>query len=169
MEQNTPKFRLRLNLFDGIILIAALAVGAFLLWNAGKPRAASQDAPQSAPSTVQYTVRFQRWREGTGEMIQPDDQLIDNIKNFELGQVVSTETAPAEMTSLDHSHRIYRQAIVEGYEDILVTVQAPCAIANGSIQVGGGFDLRVGTTVYIKGPGYMGSGPIVSIQREVAK
>lgn len=39
MEQNTPKFRLRLNLFDGIILIAALAVGAFLLWNAGKPQA----------------------------------------------------------------------------------------------------------------------------------
>ena len=125
MEQNTPKFRLRLNLFDGIILIAALAVGAFLLWNAGKPQAASQ--------------------------------------------VVSTETAPAEMTSLDHKNRIYRQAIVEGYEDILVTVQAPCAIVNGSIQVGGGFDLRVGTTVYIKGPGYMGSGPIVSIQREVAK
>ena len=52
-------------------------------------------------------------------MIQPDDQLIDNIKNFELGQVVSTETAPAEMTSLDHKNRIYRQAIVEGYEDIL--------------------------------------------------
>ena len=87
----------------------------------------------------------------------------------ELGQVVSAETAPAEMTSLDHKNRIYRQAIVEGYEDILVTVQAPCAIVNGSIQVGGGFDLRVGTTVYIKGPGYMGSGPVVSIQREVAK
>ena len=34
MEQNNGKFRLRLNLFDGIVLIVALAVGAFLLWNA---------------------------------------------------------------------------------------------------------------------------------------
>ena len=168
MEQNTPKFRLRLNLFDTIVLVLALAVGAFLLWRAVKPAAPVQADP-AATSTIRYTVRFQRWREGTGEMIQPDDQLIDNIKNFELGQVVSAETAPAEMTSLDHKNRIYRQAIVEGYEDILVTVQAPCAIVNGSIQVGGGFDLRVGTTVYIKGPGYMGSGPVVSIQREVAK
>lgn len=31
MEQNTPKFRLRLNLFDTIVLVLALAVGAFLL------------------------------------------------------------------------------------------------------------------------------------------
>ena len=31
MEPNTPKFRLRLNLFDGIVLVLALAVGAFLL------------------------------------------------------------------------------------------------------------------------------------------
>ena len=40
MEQKTPKFRLRLNLFDGIVLVLALAVGAFLLWNAMKPAAA---------------------------------------------------------------------------------------------------------------------------------
>ena len=39
MEQNTPKFRLRLNLFDTIVLVLALAVGAFLLWRAVKPAA----------------------------------------------------------------------------------------------------------------------------------
>ena len=36
MEQNTPKFRLRLNLFDGIILALALAAGAVLLWMAAR-------------------------------------------------------------------------------------------------------------------------------------
>ena len=34
MEQHNQKFRLRLNLFDAIVLIIALAVGAFVLWNA---------------------------------------------------------------------------------------------------------------------------------------
>ena len=42
MEQNTPKFRLRLNLFDTIVLVLALAVGAFLLWRAVKPAAPVQ-------------------------------------------------------------------------------------------------------------------------------
>ena len=46
MEPNTPKFRLRLNLFDGIVLVLALAVGAFLLWRAVKP---------AAPVPVSYT------------------------------------------------------------------------------------------------------------------
>ena len=34
MEQNTQKFRLKLNLFDGIVLVLAVAVAAFLLWRA---------------------------------------------------------------------------------------------------------------------------------------
>ena len=63
MEQNTPKFRLRLNLFDGIILALALAAGAVLLWMAAR---GSAPAAQSAvPSTVEYTVRFLAWPEGS--------------------------------------------------------------------------------------------------------
>ena len=50
MEQNTPKFRLRLNLFDTIVLVLALAVGAFLLWRAVKPAAPVQADP-TATST----------------------------------------------------------------------------------------------------------------------
>ena len=63
MEQNTPKFRLRLNLFDTIVLVLALAVGAFLLWRAVKPAAPVQADP-TATSTIRYTVRFQRWIPG---------------------------------------------------------------------------------------------------------
>lgn len=32
MEQNNHKFRLRLNLFDAIILVVVLAVGAAVAW-----------------------------------------------------------------------------------------------------------------------------------------
>ena len=37
MEPNKPKFRFRLNLFDSIVLVLALAVGAFLVWSSIKP------------------------------------------------------------------------------------------------------------------------------------
>lgn len=165
MEQNTPKFRLRLNLFDGIILVLALAAGVVLLWMAGKGNSPAS-AQSAAPSTVEYTVRFLRWPEGNSQIIQPGDKLIDNIKNFELGSVVSATAVPAQTKVLDHGSHQYVQAHIEGYEDILVTVQSPCTESDKGIMLDGGFALRIGETTYIKGQGYMASGPVVAIERE---
>lgn len=166
MEHNTPKFRLRLNLFDGIVLVLALAVGAFLLWTALKPDTASVVTPTASASTVRYTVRFQKWIQGTSSLIQSGDKLVDNIKNYELGSVVSSEAVPAQSIHLDHTGRQYVLADIPGYEDVLVTVEAPCTITDEAITLGGGFSLRVGYTAYIRGEGYMASGPIVAIERE---
>ena len=159
MEQS--KFRLKLNLFDGIVLILALAVGAFLVWRAVKPVAPVQSDPTS---TVRYTIRFQRWASGTSGLIQPKDQIADNIKNYEIGQVVSAQAAPALVQTVDQASRRYVWAELEGYEDVLVTVEAPCVISDESITVGGGYELRVGSKGFFRGEGYMGSGPIVAIE-----
>lgn len=166
--ENTPKFRLRLNLFDGIVLIIALAAGAFLLWTALKPQTPVEATPQ-ASSVVRYTVRFQRLPEGTGQMIEPGDLLVDNVKNFELGHVVSTQTAPAEIQVIDHENRRNVLAVMEGFEDVLTTVEASCTATEESITVGGGYVLRVGAMAYIKGEGYMVSGPIVAMEVEGQK
>ena len=165
MEHNTPKFRLRLNLFDGIVLILALAVGGLLLWMALKPAAGEQSASPTA-STVRYTVRFQKWIEGTSSLIESGDKLVDNIKNYELGSVVSSEVVPAQSLQLDHNSRQYVLTTIPGYEDVLVTVESPCTITDEAITLGGGYALRVGGTAYIRGEGYMASGPIVAIERE---
>ena len=166
MEHNTPKFRLRLNLFDGIVLVLALAVGAFLLWTALKPAAAAPEGEVSATATVRYTVRFQKWIEGTSSLIQPGDKLVDNIKNYALGSVVSAEAVPVQSLQLDHDSRQYVLADISGYEDVLVTVEAPCATSDEAITLDGGYALRVGAVAYIRGEGYMASGPIISIERE---
>ena len=165
MEENKYKFRLRLNLFDGIILVAALAAAAVLLWMAAKPQAASSE-PSAAAATVRYTVRVQRWLEGTSSVIQPGDKLVDNIKNNELGRVVSTQVVPAQTQLLDQESHRYVLAGVPGYEDILVTVEAPCTVSEEAVILGSNFQLLVGSTAYIRGEGYMASGPIISIERE---
>ena len=162
---NTSKFRLRLNLFDGIVLVLALALGGILLWTNLKPASPAGGAP-AASSTVRYTVRFQKWLEGTGSLIQEGDKLVDNIKNYELGQVVSAEVVPAVSQQLDHEGRQYVQTIIPGYEDVLVTVESPCTISEESVTLGGGYSLRVGGTAYIRGEGYMASGPIIAMERE---
>ena len=54
---------------------------------------------------------------------------------------------------------------IEGYEDVLITVDSPCNADSKSITVGGGFVLQVGKTVYVRGQGYLGTAKIVEIQR----
>ena len=161
MEQK--RFRLKLNLFDGIVLILAVAVGAFLLWRTLKPQVPVQSDP-TVTSTVRYTVRFQRWAPGTSGVIEAEDQLADNIKNYEIGRVVSAQAVPAKMQVLDLQSRRYIWAEAEGFEDVLVTVEAPCVVSDEAITVGGGYELRVGEIAYVRGEGYMGSGPIVAIE-----
>lgn len=163
MEKKST-FRLRLNLFDGIVLILALAAAAFLLWRMAKP--APAEGPVSSASTVRYTVRFQRWIEGSDHMVNPGDQLVDNIKNNELGQVVSKEVLPAVSQQLDNQGRRYVLATADGFEDVLVTVEAPCVRNDDGFVLGSNFALRVGAMAYIRGEGYMASGPIISIERE---
>ncbi|MBR5537566.1 MAG: DUF4330 domain-containing protein [Clostridia bacterium] len=170
MEQKTPKFRLRLNLFDGIVLVLALVVGAVLLWFMVKPApAASADTPAANSTTIRYTVRFQKWIKGTESLIEPGDKLVDNIKNYELGTVVYAEPVRMESLMLDHENRQYVLAALDGYTDVLVTVESPCTITDEAVTVGGGYALRVGATAYIRGEGYMASGPITSMEREGLK
>jgi len=164
MEQNTSGFRLRLNLFDGIIILLALAAGAFLAWSTLKPAVPAAPDP-GTQSTVRYTVRFQRWATGTSALIGENDQIADNIKNFEIGRVVAVEAVPALMQVLDHENHRYVWAEAEDFEDVLVTIEAPCVVTDESITVGGGYQVRTGAMAYLKGEGYLGSGPIVSVEQ----
>lgn len=165
MEQK--KFRLRLNLFDGIVLLAALAVGAFLLWNAMKPEVPQEVVPENN-DMVRFTVRVQHWLEGSESLIQEGDQLADNIKNYVLGRVVDVETAPCRQRVLDRENNRFVWAELEGYEDVLITMETSCSISDRVILVDGGYELRVGDMAYLRGIGYMGSGPVIAIE-EVRK
>lgn len=165
MEQK--KFRLRLNLFDGIVLVLALAVGALLLWNTMKPELPAAADPASA-SSVRYTIRLQRCIPGTSELIRTEDQVADNIKNYVLGKVKGVETVPHRRRVLDEDKLRLVWAETDQFEDILLTLEAPCQITDGAVVLDGGYQLRVGSMAYLRGMGYMGSGPVVAME-EVAK
>lgn len=157
------KFRLKLNLFDGIVLLLAAAVAAFLLWRAVKPAVPVQPDP-GVTSTVRYTVRFQRWAPGTSELIEEGDQISDNVRNYEVGRVVSAQAVPAMSQVLDIQNQRFVRAEIDGLEDVLVTLEAPCVVTDTAIIVGGGYEVRVGGSAYFRGQGYMGSGPIIAVE-----
>lgn len=167
MESNTPKFRLKFNLFDTIVLVLVLLVGAVLLWTALKPNpTASGDDPAASSASLRYVIQFSQWREGTGTLVQPGDTLIDNIKNFQLGTVVSAEIRPCQLLLPDEETRSHVLSEVSGYEDVFVTVESPYTSSDSDTIVDNGYSLRVGATVYLRGNGYMATGIITSIERE---
>jgi len=163
MSQKPDKFRLRLNLFDSIVLILALAAGAFLLWNALKPDAAPE---QAETSTIRYTVRLQRWAEGASVAVKEGARLTDSIRNYEMGRVVSVETEPAWEQVVDHVNRKYVRAVIPGYEDVLITVEAPGTVTKEAVTVGNGYVVRVGARAFVQGDGFLGSGYVYAIERE---
>ena len=166
MGSKDNKFRLRLNLFDGIVLLLALAVGAVLLWSAVKPAAAPAGDSGSAASTVRYTIQFQRCLEGTVNAIHAGDRLTDSIRNYELGRVVSATAMPAQGLRVDHQSRAYVLTPMEGFEDIDVVVEAPCTVTDEAITVGGGYPVRAGASAFIQGDGYLATGYIIAVERE---
>ena len=159
------KIRFKLNLFDTVIILVAVAVAAFLLWGRLAPKS---DGGVAAPTqqTIQYTIRIRGAIEGTGALVQAGDALEDAIKNYNIGTVVSVTYGPAKTAAIDEANRILRQAETPEREDIDIVITAKATENEAQILVDGGFEVRVGEPAWLRGPGYLGSGTIINIARE---
>lgn len=163
MEQNGHKFRIRLNLFDAIVLVVVLLAAAAFGYLTLKDKGTDASAPTT--QTVQYTVLFQKMNESGSQMVKAGDQLEDTVKNYRMGTVVSVERKPAMVQVLDQETKTYVMAELDGYEDVYVTVESTCTSTDEALLLDSGYDIRVGQTAYVRGPGYMGSGPVTTIER----
>lgn len=162
MEQNKKAFRLHLNLFDAVVILAALAVAALLLWSQFKP-ADSPTAP--AAEKIQYTIVLRKTVPGTGAQVEVGDTLIDAVKNYDLGKVISSETVPAQDFAIDTENSAYVLVDVPDKEDVYITVESSAVISDEAVTVGSGYTVRVGEDIYVRGPGYLGSGKVYAIER----
>lgn len=162
MEQNKKAFRLHLNLFDAVVILAALAVGAFLLWTQLKP-ADSPAAP--AADKIQYTIVMKKTVPGTGDQVEVGDSVVDAVKNFDLGKVVSSETRSAQDLALDTENAAYVLADIPNKEDVYITMESSAVISDEAVTLGSGYVVRVGEAIYVRGPGYLGSGTVYAIER----
>ena len=68
MEQNNHKFRLRLNLFDAIVLVVVLLAAAVFGYLTLRDKGTDASAPTT--QTVQYTVLFQKMNESGSQMVK---------------------------------------------------------------------------------------------------
>ena len=162
MEENKKPFRLRMNLFDGIVLVIILAVGLFLLWTQFRPE---EEPASSEWVPVRYSVRLNQVLEGTSELIQPGDPLEYTLEDAQLGTVVSVESAPCITTGLDEEALTTIASVLPGYESVDLVVDAMCEEEDYCLRAGGVVVLRTGDQLYIRGPQFAAVGTITEIER----
>ena len=167
-KSNGQKFRLRLNLFDAIVLILAVAAAAALFWSARRPAPTPTDDVTSVNTAgaIHYTIRFQRCVPGTADAVREGARLTESVRNYELGNVLSAQAAPAEGLRLDVVDRKYAMVTMEGYEDVIVEVESPCTITEEAVTLSDGYVLRTGATIYVQGDGFLATGYVAHIDRE---
>ncbi len=161
-QDNKGKFSLELNVFDTIILLCAVALGGFLLW---QQLGSQENTSNQSTHTIRYTILMNNMNAGSGELVVEGSSLHDVVKKYHLGTVISKEITPAVEQLLDHENRVYRTASLEGFEDVYVVMEAEAVDTGVKLVLDGGYDIRVGQGVYMQGAGYMAAGQVVDIDR----
>lgn len=160
MSNEKKKFQWKPNIFDVVIVLLGAAVMALIVLVL-RPAAANVNKTEA----LEYTVELINMPEGTWKNIQAGDALIDNVKNQDLGTVVSVEPVPYTMSMAKADGSAVVESSVPNYESILVVVRSDMSITDKAVITSGGFAVRVGTDVYVKGPSYAGSGYVVAVER----
>ena len=143
MEQQTPKFRLRLNFFDSIVLLLALLAGAFLLWRAVAPHQAENVViPQT--QQVRYTIRLTRALPILEELVQPGQSITDSARNNALGTVVEVQCEPGTYFTLSEREHAWINAPVPDRINVNMTVEASATGDDSQLLINGSYALRVG-------------------------
>ena len=114
---------------------------------------------------MEYTLRLPKVREGTGARVKEGDELVDVMKNFALGTAVSVDVFPATESIINEETQTYVTAQIPGCEDVEIVVSTTATYGEEQIVTGSGYVLRVGDPIYVRGPGYLGSGEVWAIER----
>lgn len=155
------KRRWKISFFDIIIIVLVIALaGAYVVH---KTHSTSDGGAQTAEVT--YTVEITDLEKNTEGMIKKGDSLIDKVKKYNIGKVQSVDFYPYEKSTLDENTNQYVNSVVPDRYSAAIVVKTDCVDNGASLTADGGFPIKVGHEVSLVGPGYSGSGYIISIER----
>jgi len=166
MENNPApgKIKWRLNLFDVIFIIIALAVAVVIiiysLSSGGSIMAGGTRA------TVVYTMEFREMLPEAAALIKPGDTLVDKVERRPLGTVLSVELQPSQLSQKDWVTGDLIISEYPGRTTAIVVISSQASITDRRITLDGGFIVRVGKWATANGPLYNGSGFILYIERD---
>ena len=153
------KKKFKINWVDIIIIVVALVAIVFAYKFTHKEVAVET-------KTIRYTFELVDNPIGFTDKIKIGDDITDNIKNYYMGKVVEVEKTTYTKVIQDVETGTYKEAVVEGRETAIVTVEASVTENGGNLNVDGYYLVKGGLEVAVKGNGYAGRGFILSVERQ---
>lgn len=166
-ENNRPWWRL--TLFDIVIIAVVVVIGVVLVWFTGMTGGSGSTGEESQGSstsgTLRYTIELRQMVGESAYLIQEGDALVDGVRKYNMGTVVSVEVGDSITYSHDMENGTYVPVPVPGYLTATVVVESPYTDNGTEIVVDGGYVIRSGVSVQVRGPGYAGTGEILTLER----
>lgn len=159
MEKKAKK-SIRLNLFDILVvcIILIIAVGVYFI--------SHRDTDTEKEMTeVVYTVEISKLPEGTSQYLEIGQEMKDNKHSCPAGTITDIEVRPYVTKATDQENGTIQDQAVSGYETVLITLKADCAVSDHNISLDDQNALRVGVGISYSTGSFSGSGYVVGIER----
>lgn len=156
------KIAWKLNLFDTGVLVVVVLIGAALVWRV----AAGKLEQKKEFITIRYEVELESMSEGTAELVEVGDELVERVRKQSMGIVESVELNPTRFLSKDQITGNYFFAEVPEQYTATMMVTSKASVHDNRIELESGLEIRAGRLVYVYGPNYYGVGYVTRIERE---
>lgn len=148
----------KLNFFDIVIVVVLIALAGGVYFFARKETKVDT-------KTISYQLELAECPVGLSEKIAVGTDLTDNVKNYYMGKVLAVSAKPSVRLGEDKVNNNIVESTIEGFEDVIITVEAQVTESPSEFKVPSGYVVRAGKEVALKGNGFAGKGYILSIER----
>lgn len=146
------------NTFDIIIIVVVLAIGAGIY-------AFTHRTKVMETQLLRYSLELNECPEGFSQNINVGDVLIDNVKNYRMGTITSVEARPSIRLGEDKINGNVIESTLDGKETVILVVEADVVEDGPDFKTDGGYVIKAGKDISVKGNGYAGRGFILTIGR----
>ncbi len=154
------KKKVKFNIMDALILLAVLAVAAVLLYVFVFSE--SGEGLSDDTYTITYVVEVTRLNEEFADRVAVGDAVVDSSKKLPIGTVVAIEKHPHEHLGKNTKDGSVTLNTVDGFLDLYITIEAPATLNGISYNIGG-YEVRVGTKVYLSFSDLVSEGHCISL------
>ncbi len=145
----------RFNAVDAaiIIVIAVIIVAAVMFFSMGGTETINQTVK------IEYVVEFRTIRNEFADNFAVGEGVVDSVAKYHLGEVIDYAVEPAIYNGNDFSAGALVSSVHPEHSNVRLSVAAEATVgADGRYVLDGGYDISVGTTMYVRLPNYTGVG-----------
>ncbi|MGI6605063.1 MAG: DUF4330 domain-containing protein [Firmicutes bacterium] len=150
----------RVNIIDLAVLVLVLAVAARLGLRSRMLTAVNP----STTSPVEVVILVEDVRQATADAMQEGENVLNTKSNAVLGKLAAKDVRPAAKEVETADGRLVR-AESSFRKDVYVTIRGQGQVTPNVILLGG-YEMRVGASVAIKGLKFSVNGTVMSVQTE---